>query len=943
MASGGYGRGGRGAALLQALSQQARKPGSGQQDEKDKPKTAALSTTGPFTSVPTSTPSPVPTVSFGRGAYLSGLLKTVPTTPTAATVPATMTASVGPSQMPQQASVGVAQPMMSLGRGLAAMQALLESKHKGRGLPSMQSSPPAASVPVTIQATQVSHPSDPVKTSAGPPTRQFQSLALYERKPTISNSGKDGKPMSLTANYIRVICKNKGVYQYHVSYNPPVDSRRMKSAMLYDHKDIIGTAKAFDGSILYLPIQLPNEETVLTSERRTDGAQILITVKLVKSLPPQQCPHLYNILFRRIMGILDMCQVGRYYYNPHTPSSVPQHKLEVWPGYITSITEQEGGLMLLLDASHRVLRTETVLDVMHQVVERNIKGFQDEISKKVIGCIVLTRYNNKTYRVDDIKWDMNPTHKFSTGSSEEVSFIDYYKKSYNITVRDKDQPLLFHKPKRKGLPGDKESREAEYICLVPELCFMTGLSDDMRSDFRLMKDIATHTRVTPMQRKLAMQKFVNSVNSNEQAYQQLADWGLELDNNTIPIDGRLLPMEKIKVGGKEFMAGSEADYGREVTRSKVILPVALRNWIVFNTPRDKSKANDYIQMMLKTCPQMGIDCQSPQICELRDDRTETFIRALREKINPQVQIVVVICPTSRDDRYAAIKKLCCVECPVPSQVIIAKTISQSQKLRSVTQKIALQINCKLGGELWALDIPLNNLMVIGIDVYHDATKGKRSIAGFVASTNKACTRWYSKCCFQLPHQELVDGLKTCLISSLRKFHEVNHKLPDKIIVYRDGVGDGQLNTVSGYEVKQLESCFSHFGEYMPQLSVVVVQKRINTRLFSETGRDLLNPPPGTVVDHTVTRRDWYDFFLVSQHVRQGTVSPTHYVIVHDGVGLPPDKMQRLAYKMTHLYYNWPGTVRVPAPCQYAHKLAYLVGQNIHKEPSDCLSDRLFFL
>ena len=39
-------------------------------------------------------------------------------------------------------------------------------------------------------------------------------------------------------------------------------------------------------------------------------------------------------------------------------------RLEVWPGYITAISEQEGGLLLLADASHRVLRTETVLDVM---------------------------------------------------------------------------------------------------------------------------------------------------------------------------------------------------------------------------------------------------------------------------------------------------------------------------------------------------------------------------------------------------------------------------------------------------------------------------------------------------------------------------------------------------------------------------------------------------
>jgi aubergine-like protein len=27
-------------------------------------------------------------------------------------------------------------------------------------------------------------------------------------------------------------------------------------------------------------------------------------------------------------------------------------------------------------------------------------------------------------------------------------------------------------------------------------------------------------------------------------------------------------------------------------------------------------------------------------------------------------------------------------------------------LKAITQKIALQINCKLGGELWALEIPL---------------------------------------------------------------------------------------------------------------------------------------------------------------------------------------------------------------------------------------------
>ena len=36
----------------------------------------------------------------------------------------------------------------------------------------------------------------------------------------------------------------------------------------------------------------------------------------------------------------------------------------------------------------------------------------------------------------------------------------------------------------------------------------------------------------------------------------------------------------------------------------------------------------------------------------------------------------------------------------------------------------------------------------------------------------------------------------------------------------------------------------------------------------------------------------YDFFLVSQNVREGTVSPSHYRVVYDTTGLKPDHMQR---------------------------------------------------
>lgn len=58
-----------------------------------------------------------------------------------------------------------------------------------------------------------------------------------------------------------------------------------------------------------------------------------------------------------------------------------------------------------------------------------------------------------------------------------------------------------------------------------------------RFDRRMVcsQDIATHTRVTPMQRQGALRKFVNSVSQNPECLKQLEGWGLELDKDTIPV------------------------------------------------------------------------------------------------------------------------------------------------------------------------------------------------------------------------------------------------------------------------------------------------------------------------------------------------------------------------------------------------------------------------
>ena len=65
-----------------------------------------------------------------------------------------------------------------------------------------------------------------------------------------------------------------------------------------------------------------------------------------------------------------------------------------------------------------------------------------------------------------------------------------------------------------------------------------------------------------------------------------------------------------------------------------------------------------------------------------------------------------------------------------------------------------------------------------------------------------------------------------------------------------------------------------------------------------------NPDCGLIVDNTVTHADRYDFFLVPQKTTQGTVSPTNFNVISDTTGILPDYQQRIAYCMTHLYYNW---------------------------------------
>ncbi|XP_072289719.1 piwi-like protein 2 [Eucyclogobius newberryi] len=838
----------------------------------------------------------------------------------------------GSSFLGHQRMVGLGRavmPQMGAGRAQLLLSPALDRVELMTETPQQTSlPPPEEDMPVNPAILESSKP-------------ELKMEAMGEPLPKI---GTKGAPITIGSNHIVVSCKNEAVYQYHVTFVPNIESMAMRFGMMKDHRSTTGEVVAFDGSILYLPIKL--NDVVLKGLRRTDNEEVQIKIQMTKILPPSSdlCIPFYNVVLRRIMKIIGLKMIGRNHFDPESAVILEKHRLQVWPGFSTSINRLDGGLLLNVEVIHKVLRNDSVLDVMNVLYQQSKESFQDECTKELLGSIVITRYNNRTYRIDAIEWNKSPKDTFTLMDGTKTTFVEYYSKNYGITIKEIDQPLLMHRPKERARPGGKQVITGE-ILLVPELSFMTGIPEKMKKDFRSMKELTKHINVSTEQHTHSIKQLLNKINRHPDSQKELNKWGLDVSSELVIIKGRSLPFETICLQSSSFTTGNDVSWSREIVRDPSISAIPLNTWAIFYPRRCAEQAEELVNTFKKVAGPMGVRVGRPIRVELRDDRTENYIKSIHSQLTsePNTQLVVCIMVGNRDDLYSAVKKLCCVKSPIPSQAINVKTISQPQKLKSIAQKIILQINSKLGGELWTVNVPLKNMMVVGVDVHHDTSKARQSVMGFVASVNSSLTRWYSRVTFQTPTEELICGFRICLLAALQKYYEVNHNLPEKIVVYRDGVSEGQLMMVEQYEVPQIVKCFETFPNYEPKLVFIVVQKRINSVLYSWSANGFGSAAPGTVLDHTITNRKWVDFFLMAHSIRQGCGFPTHYISIYNTANLTPDHLQRLTFKMCHLYWNWPGTIRVPAPCKYAHKLAFLSGQYLHSEPAIQLSDKLFFL
>ena len=97
-----------------------------------------------------------------------------------------------------------------------------------------------------------------------------------------------------------------------------------------------------------------------------EGTMFRVDIRMVGELSSGDMHFIqfFNIILRKCMEGLDLQLLGRNYFDPKANIKLPAHRLELWPGYVTSIRQHELGILLCCETSNKILRTDTVLDQM---------------------------------------------------------------------------------------------------------------------------------------------------------------------------------------------------------------------------------------------------------------------------------------------------------------------------------------------------------------------------------------------------------------------------------------------------------------------------------------------------------------------------------------------------------------------------------------------------
>ncbi|CAG9326901.1 unnamed protein product [Blepharisma stoltei] len=637
-----------------------------------------------------------------------------------------------------------------------------------------------------------------------------------------------------------------------------------------------------------------------------------------------------NGILKRLLFDLGMRQVTKLpkFYHPKNTVELRRYKLEVWKGNTASFAHHMDKCLLNIDFASKIVNTDTVLQAINNFKKGNKR--KEYIESELIGKIVMARYGNfRCYRIEGICWDENPTNTFNW-KGQDITYVNYYER-FNRTIRDIRQPLIKSTIER----GQRE------IKLIPELCYITGIPDDMKNS----RDIAEHTRLRPKDRfNNCMDLAQNLIEKSR----EMQEANLNIRERPIAVTGQRLDCGRILNSQDGSSHTPISENGSFAIRNSLRFANQIKSWIILQVSKDnedpeRARRRDnlvkqFIEGFKEERKRLGLNianaplketCKESEIIEIIDELKDRVINEVKP------QICIVILPEEFKGLYHAIKETSCMKSGIPIQVVMENTIND-KKFKSALQKIMLQIAAKTRSCLWSIS-NINEFssrtMVIGIDVFHDTVNKAQSILGFVASFNEEFTQYFNTVKKQ-DHigQEIAGSVSVCFTEAINAYYENSRHYPEMIVIYRDGVSDSQIDALRIYEIEGIKNAIASKEGWVPGLAYIIINKKTNGKLYRrDNDGNIVNPLNGTFVD-TVVVPDNKSFYLISHNVNQGVATPILYRVIEDSTNREDIIVYaRLAYKLCFLYYNWTGAIKIPAPTMMAHKLAYIVGQSVHDD------------
>ncbi len=214
-----------------------------------------------------------------------------------------------------------------------------------------------------------------------------------------------------------------------------------------------------------------------SQEFEVEGRGHKVSVREVKVLKVKENPKLLlsflNNGLRSIMRKLNYTEIGRSgkYFNAAEKTTIDN--LMMFSGYRSNFVLLEKGYYLRVDSAKKIVRNQTVLQVIDEVYKFHQDKDKDEkrtiLQGELQGKIVMTNYGKTSYhRIEEVVFQDLESIQLEDAS---MSLREYYLTKYNISIRNPKQPLLRVESKRRG---NKEFQ----IYLLPELCLMTGIPDN---------------------------------------------------------------------------------------------------------------------------------------------------------------------------------------------------------------------------------------------------------------------------------------------------------------------------------------------------------------------------------------------------------------------------------------------------------------------------------